>query len=608
MTEKRHTSPDQRASVLIVDDDRVLRTYVTRALREQSDLDVAEAPDGEQAKILLQSQSFDVVVTDLGMPVVDGLSLMQWAQQNHPGSAWIILSGAGTFETAVQAVRLGAYDFFSKPLDGVNQLLVSIRNALRQKQLEAEKERLTRELEDRNARLDEQVRKLREACHLLCEQADVIHEDLHRAELIQRALLPQTLPAIEGFSIHSVYRACENVGGDTYDVKRVDEDHAALCIADAAGHGVSAAMLAVLFKNRLRWFDDTTGRPIEPRAVLGSVNRDLADECRAPGLFVTAVCALLNIRTRRLTVASAGHPPLLLRRADGTVEWINPDGPALGLASNAEFAQREIDLRPGDRMLFYTDGLRDHSRDNPKAFMEQIPAILTGRNTGRDLLNRILALTADLPDKEKHQEDDITLVLLEVSDAPSSPDNGAPKPAHEIRDLLSSQSGKVLMGASPEGTVITIQGRITWTLCPALLEQCQKELALKHRLFLDMSLCSYLDSTSLGTVQEVTDLAQQGGTPLDIYGLQPNVRKLFEELEMTRVLEQSRSGALALPESMVPLAAGPTDEEQNRSRILMAHETLSSLGELNRRKFAGLVEFLKEEQQRAGETPPTSGL
>ena len=607
MISKSHTPIGQRASVLIVDDDRVLRTYVSRALREQSDLDVAEAPDGEQAKTLLQSQSFDVVVTDIGMPVMDGLSLMQWAQKNYPGSAWIILSGAGTFETAVQAVRLGAYDFLSKPLDSPNQLLVSIRNALRQKQLEAEKEQLTRELEDRNIRLDGQVRKLQEACHLLCEQADVIHEDLHRAELIQRALLPQALPAIEGFSVNSIYRACENVGGDTYDVTRVDNDHVALCIADAAGHGVSAAMLAVLFKNRLRWFDDTTGKPIEPRDVLSRVNRDLADECRAPGLFVTAACALLNTRTRRLTVALAGHPPLLLKRAGGAVEWINRDGPALGLAPDAEFAQQEIDLRPGDRMLFYTDGLRDHSRDDPKSLMDQIPGLLADKSaTGRDLLKRVLALASNLPDEE-HQEDDITLLLLEVSDAPSAPDNGAPKPAHEIRDLLSSQSGKVLIGSSPDGTVITIQGRITWTLCPALLEQSQNELALKHPLLLDMSMCSYLDSTSLGTIQEVVDLAQQGGTSLRIYGLQPNIRKLFEELEMKRVLERAVKGTLALPANMAPLSAGPLDEEQNRSRILMAHETLSALGELNRRKFAGLVEFLKEEQQRSGETPPKAG-
>lgn len=604
MTGKRHTPPAQRASVLIVDDDQILRTYVTRALREAGEFDVAEAPDGEQAKILLKSHAFDVVVTDLGMPILDGLSLMQWAQRNCPGAAWIILSGAGTFETAVQAVRLGAYDYLSKPLESANQLLVSIHNALRQKQLEAEKEQLTRELESRNARLDGQVKKLREACHLLCEQADVIHEDLHRAELIQRALLPQTLPAIEGFSIHSVYRACENVGGDTYDVTRVDDDHMALCIADAAGHGVSAAMLAVLFKNRLRWFDDTTEKPFEPRDVLSRVNQDLVGECHATGLFVTAVCAVLNTRTRRLTVASAGHPPLLLKRASGTVEWINPNGPALGLAPDAQFAQQEIALRLGDRILFYTDGLRDHSREHPRTIIDQIPGMLENPSTpGRDLLNSILALTTGVPDAT-HQEDDITLLLLEVSDAPSSPDNGSPKPAREVRDLLSSQSGKVLIGSSPEGTALTIQGRITWTLCPTFLERCQNELELKHPLLLDMSLCSYLDSTSLGTIQEVADLAQQSGTLLRIHGLQPDVKKLFEELEMKRVLEKTAKGDLVLPGNMTPLAASTMDERQNRSRILRAHETLSSLGESNRRKFAGLVEFLKEEQKRAAETPP----
>ena len=607
MIGKRHIPPEQRASVLVVDDDRFLCACVANAIREEGEFDVGEAADGAQAKNLLQNQVFDVVVTDLNMPVMDGLSLMQWGQKNCPRSAWIILSGAGTFETAVQAVRLGAYDFLCKPLDSMNQLLVSIRNALRQKKLEEEKEQLTHKLEDRNIRLNEQVRKLEEACHLLCAQADVIHEDLHRAELIQRALLPQTLPGVEGYSIHSIYRACENVGGDTYDVTRVDDDHVALCVADAAGHGVSAAMLAVLFKNRLRWFDDVAGRPFEPRDVLSMVNRDLADECRAPGLFVTAACALLNTRTRRLMVASAGHPPLLLKRAGGTIEWLGHGGPALGLVPDARFAQQEIDLQSGDRMLFYTDGLRDHSRDDTKSIMDRIPGILAEKKTpGHDLLNRILTLASDRLDVAR-QEDDITLVLLEVSDAPSSPDNGTPKPAHEVRDLLSSQTGKVLIGASPEGTVIAIQGRMTWTLCPAFLEHCRQELDLKHPLILEMSLCAYLDSTSLGTIQEVTDLAERRGTSLRILGMLPDVKKLFEELEMKRVLERATKGALALPVNMALLSAGPVDEKQNRSRILMAHETLSSLGELNRRKFAELMEFLREEQSRSEESVPKMG-
>ena len=599
MTRMRQSASGQSGRVLIVDDDAVLRAFVTRALQEQSHLEVAEAPDGEQAKKLLQSDSFDVVVTDLNMPVLDGLGLMQWAQSHRPGAAWIILSGAGTFETAVQAVRLGAFDYISKPLTSMDQLLVSVRNALRQKQLEEEKEQLARELENRNIRLDGQVKKMKEACHLLCAQADVIHEDLHRAELIQRALLPQTIPPVDGFSIHSVYRACENVGGDTYDVVRVGDDFVALCIADAAGHGVSAAMLAVLFKNRLRVFDDITRQPIEPCEVLAKVNRDLANECRAPGLFVTAIYALLNIRTRQLTVASAGHPPLLLRRAEGTLEWVHPNGPALGLEPEAQFTQETTRIHSGDRVLFYTDGLRDQAGPRSISVVDQIPDLLADRNvSGHDLLNRIFAMASG-ENGGARQEDDITLVLVDATDEPSAPDNGAPKPAREAQPLLSSQSGKVLIGSTSEGTVITLQGRITWMLCPTFLERCQNELAQKHPLWFELSLCSYLDSTSLGTIQEVTQLAQQSGVRLKFYGLQPNVRKLFEELEMNHVLEKVILGTLELPKDLTPLAAGPTDEEQHRSRILMAHKTLSSLGESNRRKFAGLIEFLKEEERLA---------
>ena len=133
------------------------------------------------------------------------------------------------------------------------------------------------------------------------------------AEVIQRALLPPIPPSLPGYSVTALYRPGRNVGGDLYDACTLDARHAAFVIADAAGHGVAAAMLSVLFKHWLRMVDDETNEPLSPRAVLENLNPRLLTDVTSSGLFVTAVYALLELDTGRLRLASAGRFLQLLR-------------------------------------------------------------------------------------------------------------------------------------------------------------------------------------------------------------------------------------------------------------------------------------------------------
>ena len=383
------------ARILIVDDERAIRELVVDVLSGEG-YELLEADDGPAAQAVLAATPVDVVITDLRMPQMTGLGLMQWAQDKHPGSAWIILSGRGTFDDAVRAVQLGAFDFICKPMDVAESLPVAVRNALRQRRLAAERRRLHRDLADRNEQLARQVDQLQEACALLCEQAETIAQDLRRAELIQRALLPYVPPEMGAFSVDAVYRPSHNVGGDLYEVVRVNDRHVIAYVADAAGHGVAAAMLAVLFKNRIGTLDDDR-TPRAPAEVLASVNGALLAECGAPGLFITAAYFLLDMDTRQAVVASAGHTPMVLHRAGGGVEMIYHTGPALGLAPEARFAQKRFRFEPGDRLLLYTDGLYDAPEQSEALSAERIAGIVRDRppGDGPALLARLLAAAAD---------------------------------------------------------------------------------------------------------------------------------------------------------------------------------------------------------------------
>ena len=598
-TDKEPVPPDA-PHILVVDDDEAIRKLIAGVFRQAGDYRVRTARDGVEAQQVLAAEAVDLAIVDLAMPRLDGLGLMQWGREAGVDAAWVILSGQGTFDDAAKAVRLGAFDFITKPLVSTEALVVTARNALERRRLAAERAALVRDVEERNRRLSEQVEELEEACRLLTRQQETIDEDLHRAERIQRALLPTDPPDLAGFAIDAVYRPSRLVGGDVYDVVPIDERFAVLYVADAAGHGVSAAMLAVLFKHRIGMTDGRTHTPVAPATVLDRINAHVRHECRAPSLFLTAAYGLLDLRTRRLTIASAGHPPLLILRAEGEAERVYHTGPALGLSGEATFGQKTIDLRVGDRVLLYTDGLHDAAGGEGPPDDRIAEAIEAIEGDGWEVLHELLDLAAARRG-EQGPQDDVTALLLTAGATASSIDNGQPaRTGSEAPSLPAGAEARI--GREDDTTYISVSGRGTWVHCAAFHEACRAVLDCAEPLTLDLSLCEYLDSTFLGTLQELADRAEQLGTPLHVQGMLPTVRHLLEELGMQHVLRHVATDCRPLPARMAPLDARPTDEDARR-RMLRAHQVLSSLSPGNRQAFARLIEHL-ESQVHATDAPP----
>ncbi len=596
------SASDRLPSILIVDDEESIRTLLVHALEMSEDYRLHQAGDGLEAQDILRSEEIDLVITDLSMPRMGGMTLMQWAQEECPGAVWLILSGKGTFQDAVRAVHLGAFDYITKPMRSIDSFLVTVRNALRQKLLETERLGLLRDIEERNVQLAQQVTQLQQACRLLRKQADVIQEDLRRAELIQRALLPRVVPDVENLSVDTIYRPSQNVGGDLYDIVRLDDRHLVAYVADAAGHGVSAAMLAVLFKHRIPLTIGLPPKPTRPAEVFECVNRALVDECKAPGLFVTAAYCLLDTQTHELQFASAGHPAPLVQRASGELQRLDPTGPALGLSREASFSQCSLKLEAGDRLLLYTDGLLETASQESSIEETAMGGILAqpDRN-GSDALYDLLDLAA----RRRHggQEDDITLLLLGTDGSPSAVDNGAPQSGQK-QAPVSAGHATVSVGTDEAGTMVRLEGRANWMNCAPFHDRCLSELDQHHALTLDLSSCGYLDSTFLGTIQELVEKAEQLNVPLKIQGIHEEVSDLFSELGMNRVIDHFASdGGRSMPADMSPVSrAAPQAGDGSEMRILRAHEALASLSDENRKEFSALIDRLREE---LGQCPTT---
>jgi serine phosphatase RsbU (regulator of sigma subunit)/anti-anti-sigma regulatory factor len=564
-------------SALVVDDDSVTRSVVRDALRALGINDVYEANDGVAAQDRLREHpDLDLVLTDIVMPKLDGLGLVRWARDHAPGPTWIVLSALDRFDTAVEAARLGAFDFLAKP-PRIEELEVSVRNALERRRLLREQARLHAELEQTNQALLSKVRELE-------RKSELIQRDLQRAEVIQRALLPKAPPPIERYSVHAMYRPGRYVGGDLYDVVRLSHRHLAMYVADATGHGVTAAMLSVLFKQQLVMVNDDTGDPLAPAVVLHAANQAMADALAAPGLFLTAVYALIDLDTGSVKVASAGHPPAVLERANHEIHVIRRTGPALGLSADARYREEMIQLGPDDRLLMYTDGLLQYyesgSESNPIE-----PLIAAHPSSSREVLEQVMNRVKAAGNAQ--EPDDVTLVWLDMHVGPSEFENATSWSDREPEAQARVSEGVISYGDSEQACFLAIRGRGTWAHSDAFYEAADAILDEHRPLIIDLGACEYLDSTFLGTIHQ---LVSRGRVRLQRV-LKP-VADLFEELSMDQVLASIQPNGAPLPE-LFPIQTGELDPAARRLRILRAHETLAALSPQNQEKFKAVLEAIR---------------
>jgi sigma-B regulation protein RsbU (phosphoserine phosphatase) len=185
-----------------------------------------------------------------------------------------------------------------------------------------------------------------------------INDELELARRIQRSFLPQTLPDMPPVRFAVCYRPCGRVGGDFYDVFRLDENHLGFYVADAMGHGVPASLLTIFVKKGVRAKEifGQQYRLLPPDEVLQRLNRDLIDQALSDQPFISMVYGLFDCRARTLRYARAGHPYPLYLPHEGEPQFWQGDGTLLGLF-DTKFAAQSRQLRAGDKVLLYTDGV-----------------------------------------------------------------------------------------------------------------------------------------------------------------------------------------------------------------------------------------------------------
>jgi sigma-B regulation protein RsbU (phosphoserine phosphatase) len=386
-------SAPQPVHLLVVDDEPDLETLIRQKFRRQirdGAYAISFAGNGQQAlDVLDQNGGIDVIVTDINMPVMDGLTLLARLAERDGLFKAVVISAYGDMDNIRTAMNRGAFDFVTKPIDFAD-LEITIQKTV------SEVTKLKQGLDARRRLI-------------------AVEQELDVAARIQESILPKCFPPFPNrreIELYAAMTPARQVGGDFYDFFFIDEHHLAFAIGDVSGKGVPAALFMAVCRTLIKataLHDDC------PDSCLNCVNQLLCGD-NTSDLFVTVFYGVLDTRTGEVSYTNAGHnPPYWLRRNGTPPEPLeNQGGIVLGVVHDARYTKSTITLAAGDSLFLYTDGVTEAMNKDHDLFCNTRLGEHLARVNGapldeitRSLSDVIEAFTLSYP-----QHDDITTLAV----------------------------------------------------------------------------------------------------------------------------------------------------------------------------------------------------
>lgn len=382
--------------ILSVDDELDLEVLLTQYFRRQirkGEYEFAFAHNGLEAlQKLLETPDFDIILSDINMPEMDGLTLLAKVNElKNPAMKCIMVSAYGDMDNIRSAMNKGAFDFATKPID-LDDLSRTIEKAI------------------------EQVRYIRES-QQEHNQLESIKNDLAIAGEIQQTILPRSFPPFpeltEVVDIYASMTPAKDVGGDFYDFFQIDDERIGLVIADVSGKGVPASLFMAVSRTLLR---ATALRGVSSAECLTYANKLLCKES-LDSMFVTVLYGIYHYKTGMMDYTNAGHNPPYLLRGGRTVECLPvASNFVVGVFDDIEFESNTLTFGIGDTLLLYTDGVTEAFNDKREQFSESnlqdILASMHESSSAKEVVTSVLQsvkiFSGDYP-----QSDDITLLSLQ---------------------------------------------------------------------------------------------------------------------------------------------------------------------------------------------------
>lgn len=359
-------SSESGARILVIDDDDELRHSIVAYL-EDSGFEIIEAQTGEQGLELFREKKPDLVLSDLQMPGLNGLQVLKVLSIESPDTPTIVISGTGGMKDVIDALRLGAWDYLTKPIPNLTMLEHAICKCLERARL------ITENLEYRN-RLERNLA--------------ILQADQEAGRSVQLRLLPEQGLSFGQFQFFHAIMPSLYLSGDFLDYFRISENKVGFYVADVSGHGSSSAFITVILKSIMnqinRWHQ--TGKNsliLEPNLVLSTVSSDIYSS--QLGKYLTMIYGVLDETTQTLTYSIGGHypNPVLLRPGEGA-HFLQGKGFPVGIMRKVHYHNLQQSLQPGDSIVLFSDGILEILKaDNMEAKENQLLEYLV--ETGGDL-------------------------------------------------------------------------------------------------------------------------------------------------------------------------------------------------------------------------------
>ena len=327
--------------ILIVDDEPDIELMMRQKMRRKIRRGVYElefALNGREALKKLDDggePGIDMVVTDINMPIMNGLELLAEIAKRHPGLKSIVVSAYGDMENIRIAMNLGAFDFVTKPVDFAD-------------------------LETTIERTEEHLRTWRSAMRSRDQVAARLSE-IEMARTMQRAAVPAEMPESRRYELHAMLEPTSEIAGDFFDVVKLEDEKLGIAVADVSGTGVGAALFMTGSRSVLK---GTAIGSSDPATVLSEMNEVVSGD-NPESRLVSLVYVVYNPRTGEVRYANAGHPTPVVIDREGRCRALDPVvGMAIGVRTQVQFGEGTATLEPGETLILYCDGLtraRDHA-------------------------------------------------------------------------------------------------------------------------------------------------------------------------------------------------------------------------------------------------------
>jgi Response regulator containing CheY-like receiver, AAA-type ATPase, and DNA-binding domains len=392
--------------LLVIDDDILVRQSIVAYL-EDSGYRVHDEPNGSGGMAWFRNHKPDLVLTDLRMPDLDGLTLLKMVKEVDPDIPVIVISGMGMVADVAEALRLGAADYLIKPLVDMEVLTHSINKALSVLDLQRENQRYRRELEKANRDLREYVR--------------VLERDQQAGRQVQINLLPPTPARYSDITVAHKIVPSLYLSGDFIDYGLINNRYLSFYLTDISGHGASSAFVTVWLKQLVRRiirerriFHQQDDFQIDAAEWMSTINQELMHS--KFGCHLTCFVGILDTHTREMRYVLGGHLPLPVLVADGEARFLEGKGKPVGIFKDATWEVFQATLPEKFSLMVFSDGILEVLPPPDLIGKEQCLLDLLKNNTGDlDAIWSGLGL-----DKLKDMPDDIALLTLNSA----GPDSG----------------------------------------------------------------------------------------------------------------------------------------------------------------------------------------